>query len=223
MSNAMGGEMNLFENRTSHLLYREYNKDRALNSFFNSKRIGKCVKIYDDYYQAVRGDISMDGWNEYCLKQIKRDTLVEAVNFMSAKYKIDKSDAAEYVHFRIVGQTWNGMQYELRCINTLNEYFPNLRFEKTSYEIDEQYCTDWEAYSDKLLFGIQVKPESYIYMNSPYQQKAKENHEAQIESYKERFNVPHYFVYYSDGKMVHDQSLFDKINTYLAMNIQVNL
>jgi len=215
--------MNLFENRTPYLLYKEYNKDRSLNSFFSSKRIGKCVKIYDDYYQEVNGNITKEEWEKYCLSKIQRENLLQAVNFMTEKYHIEKTDAAEYVHFRVVGQTWNGMQYELKCIKTLNDYFPNLRFEKTSYEIDEQYCTDWEAYSDKLLFGIQVKPESYIYMNSVYQQKAKENHKAQIESYKERFNVPHYFVYYADGKMVRDQSLFDKINTYLALSIDVQL
>jgi hypothetical protein len=212
-----------FENRTPNLLYREYNKDRPLNSFFSSKRIGKCVKIYDDYFQAVNGDIDKQGWEKYCLSKIRRENLINAVDFMAAKYHIDKLDAAEYVHFRIVGQTWNGMQYELRCIKKLNEFFPNIQFKKTPYDIDEQYCTDWEAYSDKLLFGIQIKPESYVYMNSPYQIRAKENHQAQIEKYKEKFNVPHFFVYYTDGKMIQDITLFNKINTYLAMNINVHL
>ena len=218
-----GSDKMLFENKTPHLLYREYNKDRRLNSFFSPNNIGKCVKIFDDYFQAVKGDINKDGWEEYCISKIRRESLLNAVDFMAAKYKIDKVDAAEYVHFRVIGQTWNGMMYEIKCINTLQEYFPNLTFRKTPFEIDDQYCTDWEAYSDKLLFGIQIKPESYIYMNSPYQNKAKERHQEQVEKYKEKFKVPHYFVYYADGKMIQDIDLFNKINTYLALSIQVNL
>jgi hypothetical protein len=60
-------------------------------------------------------------------------------------------------------------------------------------------------------------------MNTPYQMKAKERHQEQIEKYKTEFNVPHFFVFYSDGKMVQDVDLFNKINTYLALSIQVKL
>jgi len=205
-------------------LYREWNKDRALNSFFSSKRVGKCIKLLDDYYQSVNGDVSPKGWEEYYLSQTNREALMNAANFIKDKYKIDLQSAAEYVFHRVIGQTWNGMVYELRCIQELQKEFPNIEFKKAPYEIDEQYCTDWEAFSNgKLLFGIQIKPESYQHMKSPYQLKAKENHQKQVEAYKERFGVAHFFIYYSHGKYVHSAIIYNKINTYLALNINVQL
>jgi hypothetical protein len=205
-------------------LYREFNKDKSINSFFKASRVGKCMQLIDEYYLEVRGEISKDGWKDYYLSKINRENLVQASNFIKEKYKIDLTTASEYVFHRVVGQTWNGFLSEINCVDNLREYFPNLEFRKTPYEIDEEYCTDWEAYSnDKLVFGVQMKPESYQYMRTPYQLKVKEFHEAQVEKYKQRFGVGHFFVYHYKGKFIHSQPLIDKINTYLLMNIRVNL
>ena len=203
--------------------YRKLNKDRTLNTFFRSDKVGKCVQIFDEYYHSVNGDIKSEEWEEYYLSRVDRQKLIDAVRYLESSYKMIAKTAADYVFHRVVGQTWNGMVYELRCIDTLKRFFPNLEFRKTPYDIDENYCTDWEAYNDKLLFGIQIKPESYNYMNSAYQNKAKERHQEQVKKYQEEFNVPHFFVYYADGKMIQDTTLFNKINTYLAMNINVHL
>lgn len=217
------GEQVIYPTPIDSALYREFNKDRRLNTFFQSTKVGKCVKMFDDYYQSVNGDIRQKGWRDYYLNNADRIALLNATDFIVEKYKIGTQTAAEYVFHRVVGQTWNGMVYEMRCIDTLQKYFPNIEFKKAPYELDENYCVDWQAFDNKLLFGIQIKPESYRYMNSPYQIKAKERHQEQIEKYKKEFNVPHFFVYYTDGKMVQDIDLFNKINTYLALSIQVNL
>ena len=154
-------------------LYKQLNKDRTLNRYFNSDKVGKCVKLFDDYYESVSGDIASLDWEEYYLSRVDKQRLWDAVNYIETTYKVPTKPAADYVFHRVVGQTWNGMVYEFRCIKTLKRFFPNIDFRKAPYEIDENYCTDWEAYSDILLFGIQIKPESYRYMNTAYQNKAK--------------------------------------------------
>jgi len=222
MSNTMGEQV-IYPRPIDNLLYKEFNKDRRLNTFFQSNKVGKCVKLFDDYYQSVDGDIRQKGWRDYYLNNVDRQALLNATDFIIEKYKIPTETAAEYVFHRVVGQTWNGMVYEMRCIDTLKGFFPNLIFKKAPYELDENYCVDWQAFDKKLLFGIQIKPESYRYMRSPYQMKAKERHQEQIEKYKKEFDVPHFFVYYADGKMIQDQDLFNKINTYLALSINVRL
>jgi hypothetical protein len=213
----------IYKQPISNDLYRKLNKDRTLNAFFRSDKVGKCVQIFDDYYQSVSGDIKSQDWESYYLARVEREKLMNPVKYLEKTHKMPTKPAADYVFHRVVGQTWNGMVYELRCIKTLENFFPNLEFRKTPYDIDENYCTDWEAYNDKLLFGIQIKPESYRYMNSSYQNKAKQRHEEQVKKYQEEFNVPHFFIYYTDGKMIQDTTLFNKINTYLAMNINVHL
>lgn len=210
----------LYQKPIDSLLYKEFNRDRRLNSYFQSTKVGKCVKLFDDYYQST-DEITKKGWEEYYLSKVQRQALLNATDFIIEKYNIDTETAAEYVFHRVVGQTWNGMVYEMRCIDGLKKHFPNIDFRKAPYDLDENYCVDWQAFTDKLLFGIQIKPESYRYMNTPYQNKAKERHQEQIEKYKKEFKVPHFFVFYADGKMIQDQDLFNKIDTYLALSIDV--
>ena len=217
-------KVEFFPNPIPMYLYQQFNKDRLLNKFFYSSRVGKCVQMFDEYYHSVQGKISKEDWTEYYLSRVERQNLIAPAHFMAEKYRIEMHEAAEYVLFRVVGQTWNGMMNEVNCINHLQEWFPNIDFRKTSYEIDEEYCTDWEAFSNgKLLFGLQIKPESYHFMRTPYQMKAKENHQKQVDAYKEKFGVAHFFVFYSNNKFIHSQPLFNQINTYLALNINVQL
>ena len=58
-------------------------------------------------------------------------------------------------------------------------------------------------------------------MNSPYQLKAKENHQKQCEQYKKRFNVPHIVIYYEENNFYDKQYVLNQINTILAMKINV--
>ena len=206
-----------------YYLYKEFNKDRTLNSFFKPERVGKCMQLIDDYYLSVNVAITQEGWKDYYLSLVNGQNLMEACNFLKEKYKTDLETATEYVYYRVIGQTWNGMLNEVACINELQNYFTNLEFRKTSFEVDQEYCTDWEAFAnDKLLFGIQIKPSSYKYMSSPYQLQAKKYHLEQVEQYKERYGVGHFFVYHSNDQMEAD-GIIGRINTYLLLNIDVHL
>ena len=82
-------------------------------------------------------------------------------------------DVKWYIFYRSIGQTWNGLITEQEVIDELMPYFPEYNFRKTSYQIDHTYCIDWEMMSnDKAVLGLQIKPISYKYMNTPYQLKA---------------------------------------------------
>jgi hypothetical protein len=213
-------EKEYFKNKVPEKLYKELNKDRKLNRYFSAQAVGKCVKIYDDYYHLVTGDISKEGWKKYYYDQVDREALINAAQFIKLKYQTDWKEAAEYVFYRTVGQTWNGMQEEINIIQQLDKYFPLIDFEKAPYELDSEYFTDWQAFSGEyLLFGIQIKPHTYKLMSSAYQVKARENHTAQKERYKEIYKVGHFMVYYKDHKIEDKQDLLNRIDTYLAYNI----
>lgn len=217
-------KVEFFENPIPVYLYKQFNRDRLLARFFYSSRVGKCVQIYDQYYQSVKGKVTKEGWTDYYLARVDRQNLVAPAHFIADKYRLEMNEAAEFVLFRVVGQTWNGMMNEVNCINHLQEWFPNVEFRKTTYEVDEEYCTDWEGFSNgKLLFGLQIKPESYYFMNSPHQNRAKEFDQEKIAKYKDKFGVAHFFVFYSNNKFIHSQPLFNQINTYLALSINVQL
>ena len=68
-----------------------------------------------------------------------------------------------------------------------------------------------------LVFAGQVKPISYLYMNTPYQLQAKENHKRQKDEYVRLFNVPHYIFYYDENGLYEKEKVSNKINTILVM------
>jgi hypothetical protein len=69
-------------------------------------------------------------------------------------------------------------------------------------------------YKGSLLLGIQVKPISYKYMSTPYQLRAKENHEIKNKSYSQQY-APYVYAYYKDGEIKEKEELINKINTIL--------
>jgi hypothetical protein len=214
--------MDLYQSNIPKYIYSKLNKDSKLSRKFRSSNVGKCTQLFDNYYHSVSGDITKSGWSEFYLKGIHIGILDEIVNYIVEEHSCSEDYAKDYVYFRVVGQTWNGMAKEQHLIEILSREFLNVDFIKTNYELDEQYFTDWEAYSnDKLLFGIQIKPISYKKMNTPYQLQAKENHKAQANAYREKYEVPHIVIYY-DGDDFYDRDyVFNQINTILAMKINV--
>lgn len=214
-----------FQNEVPNDIYRKINKDRQVNKYFRSDNVGKCAEIFDDFFkQGPR--INRKNWEKYYFQKRDKTPLIEASEFIADKYEIDLQIAKKYVHYRVIGQTWNGMITEINIVNEMEKYFRTITFLKADYEKDEQYFTDWEAYNMQrgktLLFGIQIKPISYQKMNSPYQLKAKENHNRQAEEYTKKFKVPHFVVYYEDRKIHNPQDLFNKIDTVLLFQIKVN-
>ena len=189
--------MELYQSNIPKYIYSKLNKDSKLSRKFRSSNVGKCTQIFDNYYHGANGEITKSGWSEFYLKTIHVSVLNEIVDYIVEEHSCSEAYAKDYVYFRVVGQTWNGMAKEQHLIGILSREFLNADFIKTNYELDEQYFTDWEAYSlGNLLFGIQVKPISYKKMNTTYQLQAKENHKAQAEAYKEKYKVPHIVIYY---------------------------
>lgn len=214
--------MELYQLNIPKYIYSKLNKDSKLSRMFRSSNVGKCTQIFDNYYHDVSGNITKEGWSEFYLKTIHKSVLSAIAEYIMETHDCSEIYAKNYVYFRVVGQTWNGMSKEHYLIDILSREFLNLDFIKTNYELDEQYFTDWEAYSfDNLLFGIQIKPVSYKNMNSPYQMKAKENHKAQADAYRDKYKVPHIVIYY-DGDNFYDKDyVFNQINTMLALKINV--
>lgn len=211
-----------YKNPINRDLYKKLNKDRKLNYYFRSDKVGKCVKIFDEFYSDGNYNFSRDDWDRYYFERNSTEPLLNAAEYITENYDVDLQTSKRYVMYRVLGQTWNGMQEEHNVIRDLENEFPNILFQKTSYELDEQYFVDWEAYSNgDLLFGIQIKPFTYEKMNTPYQQQAKANHAAQKEKYREEFKAPHIMIYYKDHEIYNREYLINQINTILAYNINV--
>lgn len=206
-------------------IYRKINKDRQVNRHFRSDNVGRCAEMFDEFFKTTPR-INQRHWEKFYFSQRGKEPLIKASEFIAEKYNIDIQIAKQYVYYRVIGQTWNGMITEINIINEMEKYFRTITFMKADYEKDEQYFTDWEAFNMQrgkdLLFGIQIKPISYQKMNTPYQLKAKENHEKQAKEYTQKFGVPHFVVYYENRKVYNPQDLYDRIDTMLLMKININ-
>ena len=76
-------KVEFFENPIPVYLYKQFNRDRLLARFFYSSRVGKCVQIYDQYYQSVKGKVTKEGWTNYYLARVDRQNLVAPAHFHS--------------------------------------------------------------------------------------------------------------------------------------------
>lgn len=204
--------------------YSLLNKDRELNRYFSADNVGKCVELFDEFFFDTTHDFTREGWEEFYFSKMDIRKLRNIAVVINQKHSIDYETAKQYVFYRVIGQTWNGMMEEMNVIKDIQTEFPNLDFKKTPYKIDNEYFTDWEGYSAELLtIGFQIKPFTYNLMSSPYQLRAKENHEAQRQKYMDEFKVPHMILYYKDHVLQDQERVFNTINTILAYNINVNL
>lgn len=199
-------------------VYRQLNKDASINSLFRSNKVGKCAKLFDDYYNSV-DKIDSTEWYEYYLEMMPK----VLVNTAMAITSLSMYDAFAYVKHRIIGQTWNGMLNEIALVKELQQQFPNLTFEKADYNKDEQYFTDFECFSNgNLILGLQIKPITYKLMSSPYQLQAKENHNKQRELYKSVYKVPHFIIYHEKNELYDKENVFNQINLLLTNLINQN-
>ena len=203
--------------------FRKLNKDKRISNLFRSSSVGKCSKIFDDYYKSVKV-LEPSEWYLF-YKSVMGVSILKDVTYKLLEItSLDELTCYEYTKFRVLGQTWNGMLTEISLINELQEKFPNVEFKKADYDLDENYFTDWEAYSKgKLFLGLQVKPITYKFMNTPYQNQAKLNHDVQRTKYKNEFKVPHFLIYYDNGKLHEKENVVNQINILLTNLIEVNL
>lgn len=210
----------MYSNPVNIKLYSKWNKIKEVNKYFRSSSVGKCMKLIDDYYHSTNL-FTASGWENYYLTPQRENRLGEIIERVTAIVKASEEDVYDYVFFRVLGQTYNGFVTELNVMQEVQLEFPNLDMLKSTYDLDENYFTDFECYDkDTLVFGSQVKPISYKFMSSPYQIKAKENHEVQRKSYISKYKVPHVMIYYDNGVIVDKQKLLEKINIILHFQIR---
>ena len=209
----------MFDLPIDSYIYSKLNKNKAINRYFRSDSVGKCMQLIDDCFRTAE-QFSKRSWVDYYYAQKGTERLTEITDAISEVTKIDREIIKRYVFHRVLGQTYNGFITEIKVLQEIQNEFEGLDFTKTEYYLDEQYFTDFEAYcGNELVLGGQIKPISYLYMSTPYQKKAKENHNNQREAYSKMFRVPHILVYYDDGKLYEKQKVFNKINLILSRNI----
>lgn len=208
----------MYKNPIEGKLYKKLNRDKSINKYFSSSSVGKCMQLIDDYYHSTN-TFSKIGWENYYYTEEREQRLKEIYNILREKlHDMLGYEIEDYIFFRVIGQTYNGFVSELKIIKEMQDMFPNLDFIKATYELDEKYFTDFEVYSrGMLVFAGQVKPISYLYMNTPYQIQAKENHKRQRDEYVRLFNVPHYIFYYDENGLYEKEKVSNKINTILVM------
>ena len=195
--------------------YRSVNKDRDVNVYFGVEYVGRCQKLFNDYYiQAVKVD--RKDWEKYYGENFGWNKLADVYykieDMCKTRHNLTEQEIKQYIFYRVIGQTWNGLIKEEEVITQLVRSFPDYNFSKTSFDMDHNFCIDWEMYlENKLVLGLQVKPVTYLYMNSPYQLKAKENHRAKNNKYA-KFYAPYIYVYYDENGIYKKNKLIDEIN-----------
>ena len=196
-------------------VYRSLNKNAKINPFFSKYIVGECVRLISDYYETT-SEPTDKGWEQYYKDVQGWDGLYVAYDALTERLPdLDEMTIKRYIYHRVLGQTWNGFKKELMVIDDLNLAFPEATFKRTSFAIDHDYCIDAEMYfGDTLILGVQIKPESYQMMSTPYQMKAKEGHRAKNERYKEQF-ATYLYVYYNEDGIKDKPQLMNQINLYL--------
>jgi hypothetical protein len=212
----MLNENNRFELNIDKKKFSLLNKSKKISWLFRSTNVGKCAKIFDEYYKSTL-DITPSGWFLFYKSVMGIEILKEVSEKIMELEGLDIDTCFNYTKFRVLGQTWNGMLNEIDLINVLRKEFPNIEFRKTDYDLDENYFTDWELYSNgKLILGLQIKPITYMLMNTPYQMQAKLNHEEQMKRYRDKYRVPHFLIYYENNSIYEKEKVLEKINILLV-------
>ena len=193
--------MEIFKLDLDSRIYKTLNRDKFLNKLFSPDKVGKCSLIFDNFYHSVKS-ITMEEWKTYYFRQSEIMAMKNIINYIQDVHKLDFEDAKNYMTFRLIGQTWNGIQIEFRIIKALKSKYPEFNFEKSDFETDQNYFTDIECFkNDKIVLGIQIKPISYLKMNTLYQINAKKNHQKQRELYMSKNKCDHIILYY-DGETI---------------------
>lgn len=116
------------------------------------------------------------------------------------KVGLTERDCIYCAYFRVICETWNGIKgREFNTKNNILKYYKDKNIEvelvKTNSRFDDKYAVDYEVYYDgNILCGIQIKPISYLKMNTNYN-KFKEANIRKNEVYLERYKRSVYYIY----------------------------
>ena len=113
-------------------------------------------------------------------------------------------DVILYMWIRMFYQTSIGFQREVQTQRALKIQYPEFQFKESSAELDLEYGIDLECYQgSQLICGIQVKPESYYFGQSPNTQSAKFQNAVKHQRYSNVYQVPvTYAIATSSGELV---------------------
>lgn len=179
-----------------------YESGKVRNEYIkqNAAKLGCSKEFFNDvtisydkqkYYNLSWDIKNINTQNERTKEDIrsKGEILYEAVK--NNGYGLTLDECVECVRFRVICETWNGVILrEHNTKKTLSQMFPELIIKETPGEIDHTYAVDLELLkNDKLLCGVQVKPESYIKGYAPYLVKARKVNAAKYALYKKEFGV----------------------------------
>lgn len=122
---------------------------------------------------------------------------------------LDENEAYECVRFRVICETWNGIILrERNTLKTLKAIFSDeVSLIKTSGEFDHRYGVDYECLKNNVkLFGIQIKPESYLFGDNVYINRAKKANKDKNAQYEKDFNIPVHTLTASQRGILTDES-----------------
>ena len=145
-------------------IYRKINKDQQVNRHFRSDNVGRCAEMFDDFFKTTPR-INKRHWEKYYFNQRGKEPLVKASEFIAEKHNVDLQIAKQYVYYRVIGQTWNGMITEINVINEMEKYFRTITFMKADYEKDCLHPTNY--YYDSFRYY-------YVYWESGYGNRKNE-------------------------------------------------
>ena len=107
-------------------LYRKLNKDKSVNHFFQTKYVGKCMKLISDFHKYNESKTHKDWEYSYkCTVGFKQLSYVSQRIHLKNRW-IPLEEVKQYVFYRVIGQTWNGYQQEQSIIDERKEEFRNI-------------------------------------------------------------------------------------------------
>lgn len=144
--------------------------------------------------------------------------LYQAVLKDGNKLNLTEKECVYAVMFRVLGETWNGIVIrEQNTVKNLNKSLTDMGYSvdirKTEGSFDYKYEVDFEVFvGDKLICGIQVKPESYRRGETKELIVTKQINKVKNDKYEEEFGKRVYYVYSkTDGTILNSEVINDII------------
>lgn len=172
-------------------------KFRALNKPWNVMRLNarSNVGILNKLVNEKTFE-NKEEWEEYYYEHGRSKEYLAGVGkklYDGVKSTVDVSldECIETVRFHVICETWNGIIItEANTIKMLSLIIDNkFVFNNTDGDFDCDYAVDFEMIDgDKLLCGIQIKPESY-WGDEDYLIDARDINEKKNEKYEQKFGV----------------------------------
>ena len=198
--------------------YRYLNSIRGLSKYFNSKKVGSCMLFGKSFFDT-NSDVSYNNFFNKYMSYSKSEGLPTfkelAEDILSNKVvDIDKDKLVDYIEYRVISQTYNGIINEFILMDELNKiYSPEFKCEFSSDESDKKYAIDLILRNTKTqepIIAVQVKPYSFLVGTNPSLMRDKHRIEEKHKQFFNLTNTPVMFYYY--GKEDSLEEFFDRLS-----------